>query len=503
MIATLAHQLAEEILHENAVVVAGAAVRQQRQENLYSSLAKQEVGQEKLHKHPIMNLQMQPRSRAAGRRGRKKKSDEPDDNDESKVNGMVAADGEDHNGANALDPAPAADEAKPRRKAAKKKTIKDDDYTEDEDAYDKKPRRGRGKAKTKQVTLDEAVALAPEPKKTCDLDAIQKLSSENPDSYWLPYDAYPSEITEPLQKDEEERGPIEYIDTDHPLKLLPYHMSEHASISGISLSPDGLLLATFSSTGIIRIWELETFKCVQNLQDMDEPNIFDEFFVGQFLSDGKHLVVGGKLKDRKRWSEMDEDNHILPCPLKIFNIITGKVVSRLDGHSEEILCIKSATYRGERYLLTTSQDGYINRWHMGEDWTTLIDRCQVEDGVTTCMSFGVSFVPNTGNRYFAAACDDHIKLMDMETCRILQSFSAVYSSYCDCGKFIELAEEPNCSSTKEDSSKSSRPFAYFITRGVELLQMQKKILYRRDQIHVLYISCYIRRQTATTLNSRK
>ena len=47
-----------------------------------------------------------------------------------------------------------------------------------------------------------------------------------------------------------------------------------------------------------------------------EANI-DEFFCGAFLPDGRHIVAGGKLKDRKRWSAQDEDNHILPCPLKV------------------------------------------------------------------------------------------------------------------------------------------------------------------------------------------
>lgn len=35
------------------------------------------------------------------------------------------------------------------------------------------------------------------------------------------------------------------------------------------------------------------------------------------------------------------------------------------------------------------------------------------DGVT-CMAFTVSFVPNTGNKYFLAACDEHLRLYDFE-----------------------------------------------------------------------------------------
>ena len=38
----------------------------------------------------------------------------------------------------------------------------------------------------------------------------------------------------------------------------------------------------------------------------------------------------------------------------------------------------------------------------------------MQDGLT-CMAFNVSFLPNTGNKYFIASCDDSIRLFDMET----------------------------------------------------------------------------------------
>jgi len=31
----------------------------------------------------------------------------------------------------------------------------------------------------------------------------------------------------------------------------------------------------------------------------------------------EHIIIAGKLKDRKKWSSEDDDNHILPCPLKV------------------------------------------------------------------------------------------------------------------------------------------------------------------------------------------
>ena len=80
------------------------------------------------------------------------------------------------------------------------------------------------------------------------------------------------------------------------------------------------------------------------------------------------LLVGGKLKDRNNWSEADEDNNILPCRLKLFDILTGEVVTQLQGHTEELLCVKRVQFKGENYFLSGSQDGYLNKWHMSQDW---------------------------------------------------------------------------------------------------------------------------------------
>jgi WD40 repeat protein len=144
-----------------------------------------------------------------------------------------------------------------------------------------------------------------------------------------------------------------------------------------------------------------------------EPNI-DEFYVGRFTPSGNHLVVGGKLKDRLRWSEQDDDNHILPCPLKVFDLMTGRVVAKFHGHEEEILCIKSVVFQGENYLCTSSQDGYIYKWKLDETWTKLVEKTRMSDDVT-CMAFTVSFLPNCGNKYFIGACDDGFRLYDFET----------------------------------------------------------------------------------------
>jgi WD40 repeat protein len=92
---------------------------------------------------------------------------------------------------------------------------------------------------------------------------------------------------------------------------------------------------------------------------------------------------------------------------------TGKVIASLHGHDEEILSIKALRFNGENHYISTSQDGHIIKWRMADDWTTLVEMKKMEEE-ETCMAFNVSFVPNTGNKYFIAACDEVIRLYDFE-----------------------------------------------------------------------------------------
>ncbi|KAJ1952549.1 hypothetical protein EC988_003498, partial [Linderina pennispora] len=215
---------------------------------------------------------------------------------------------------------------KPRRGRPPKPKTDDGEYGAP------KKRAAKGKGKARQTTLDDI--KAPAKALVFDPAEIAALKEQYPDQYW-------TQLTHPASTDASDPmgGPIDYIDEEHPLELIPTNIADQMALTGIALSPDGTLLATLGSSGQIHIWDTESFECLATLRDKSEPNI-DEFFVGQFTPTGEYLVVGGKLKDRKRWSEADEDNHILPCPLKIFNVLTGEVVARLEGHAEEILSVK-------------------------------------------------------------------------------------------------------------------------------------------------------------------
>jgi WD40 repeat protein len=232
----------------------------------------------------------------------------------------------------------------------------------------------------------------------------KELADRYPDEYWK-YHA------------DAEHQMIEAINVDNKLECVPCDISDQGPITSMTLSSDGSLLATFSNIGAIKIYDVEDdLKLCRKLRDAEETNI-DEYYCGKFIADNGLLAVGGKLKDRHRWSEDDNDNHILPCPIKIFDITDSKVVATLHGHTEEILCIKALQFNGGNYLISTSQDGHIMKWHMADDWKSLLDSTKMDDDLT-CMAFTVSFLPNSGNKYFLAATDEHLRLYDFEHAKV-------------------------------------------------------------------------------------
>ena len=69
---------------------------------------------------------------------------------------------------------------------------------------------------------------------------------------------------------------IQVISEDaHPLKLLPYTVTEQGPILSMQLSAHGTMLATFSSIGLVKLWDTDSWQLVQSILDQDEvPNFF-------------------------------------------------------------------------------------------------------------------------------------------------------------------------------------------------------------------------------------
>ncbi|KAJ3397589.1 hypothetical protein HDU92_006384 [Lobulomyces angularis] len=340
-------------------------------------------------------------------------------------------------------------------------------YEEDDDDIFQKPFKTK---KKKSFSLNKSnndckkAKIQAVKKYELDPQILKELSALYPDTINC-YKNKNIEVENNFENEKFVENKIEYVNNLNTLEL-KYEVAESGPISSMDLSTDGNLIATFCSTGSTKIWDVDTGNLLKNLRDKNEINI-EEHYVGKFLRDDDSLIcVGGKLKDRKSWSNEDDDNQILPCPIKIFDIISGKVILTLNFHNEEILDIKKLKFKEKNYLLSTSQDGYINKWSLNDDWSKLESFQKMKDEVT-CMAFSISFLPNSGNKFFIAACDDSLRLYDFETCELIHSFEQIFSYYCDFVKFINPVEI-----IESELVDDEEEFSYILTRGVETLDME-------------------------------
>jgi hypothetical protein len=107
------------------------------------------------------------------------------------------------------------------------------------------------------------------------------------------------------------------------------------------------------------------------------------------------------------------------------------------------------------------------------------------------MVFSTAFLPNSGNKYFIAACDDGLKLFDFENAVMIQSFPGINSCYCDCvilGDCFELVEPPTWSEVSQDNPM----YSYIISRGVEIIECEETstgMFYLPQKIDQILLSC--------------
>lgn len=103
---------------------------------------------------------------------------------------------------------------------------------------------------------------------------------------------------------------------------------------------------------------------------------------------------------------------------QIFDVFTGSVVAQLKGHREEVLSIYRVEFKGQNYLVSSSEDGKIIKWKMNEYFSDALDWIILDDDDSTSSAVSVSFVPNCGNKFLVAGCDDGVKLFDFEHDRV-------------------------------------------------------------------------------------
>jgi WD40 repeat protein len=293
--------------------------------------------------------------------------------------------------------------------------------------------------------------------------------------------------------------PVQFVNVKSPLirmqKCDVTHPSGH--IYAMKLSHNGRMLATASTNGSVRLWETHNYQLLyelslppslstvaitpvedENTETVTKNNVIDEFYFVEFSPNDKIVIVGGKRKDRHEWDPIDDDNKILPCPVILFDLdyiangdeeeaknyhLPTKAVTLLNGHTEEVLCIKSVTFNDEFYYVTGSFDGSVIKWKMDKDYKTpILPYSQIMDNVSNVIS-SLDFVPNTNNKYLIAGADNFIKLYDFENNTLLNSFPTDYGSYCDCLGFVTLLD------AEQDPEDPENETFTLISRGVEKL----------------------------------
>jgi WD40 repeat protein len=254
---------------------------------------------------------------------------------------------------------------------------------------------------------------------------------------------------------------IQAINADAPLALVPAEMQAPGCVYGMDLSADGQLLATVTTLGDIHIWDAADYTLLKTIRDTDEKNI-DEYFVVRFTPDARCVYVAGKRKSRTRWDPRDDDNHVLPCHVKVFDVATGARVTQLVGHREEVLHIALVRCAGRNVALTGSQDGSIIAWEVSDDWRSVAQHKTLQDA-TSSMVFQLAPLPGTGCRYIVAAADSTLKVYDVVEGRKVAEFADLYTSFCDSVLVVD-------GDAAGVTTKGPKPGEWaVVTRGVEVV----------------------------------
>lgn len=170
--------------------------------------------------------------------------------------------------------------------------------------------------------------------------------------------------------------PIQVINSQFPLELSKFSISDEESILSIEFSPFGDLMAGISMSGHVKIWQViqnsDSWPLLRILRDSHEEAI-EEFFTGAFLPNG-HFLAAGKRKNRHKWDERTDEPQSLPGLIKIFDLKTGECITRLwdnqNGHLDEILYLKPIKSRqGGNLVVSCGIDGRLCRWSFSNDWS--------------------------------------------------------------------------------------------------------------------------------------
>ena len=161
-------------------------------------------------------------------------------------------------------------------------------------------------------------------------------------------------------------------------------------VVSLACSPDGKTLASSSCDCKVKLWDIQTGKCLHSLKQ------HEEVWSVAFSPDGKLLASG-----------CDD------CQVRLWDVETGKCLHVFSGHSSEVLAI-AFSWDGQT-LISGSQDSTIRFWNL----KTLSCRKIIdghEDGVRA-----ISLSPD-GKTLASSSNDRTVRLWEIKTGKCLQVF---------------------------------------------------------------------------------
>ncbi|EME31446.1 hypothetical protein Gasu2_10060 [Galdieria sulphuraria] len=285
---------------------------------------------------------------------------------------------------------------------------------------------------------------------------------------------------------------IEWIDESHPLELYEKPLHHYGNLYSLNFNYDGSLLVSGSSTGTLCVWDTSSWERIGEFCDWET---FDkelvEYLTCCFSPDSRYIIAAGVTRDRFSWNDEEDENSVVPGTIRIFDVTSGRVTARLEGHLEEIFCLK-VIKRGENfYLISCGEDGRICKFlfhHQDESHeqfnfstackiSTISVEAMINDSEMDpleCESFiaiDLEFLPRTNNRLFLVAVDSGLQLFDFDREICIAKFPNLYTAYADSISILPVSYALVENSTVSQSEENIYSW-YLVTRGVEWMDSQ-------------------------------
>lgn len=194
---------------------------------------------------------------------------------------------------------------------------------------------------------------------------------------------FEGETAPPAPEVKSAKKPAQPPEQAEPLAVLERRLEGHENwVHSVAVSPDGTWMASGSSDGMVRIWDLETGACLATLEGhTDEVNSV------AITPDGKRIVSGSDDNKIRVWDAADgipvaswqASKHVVTSVvamadgrrvissgedsvLKIWDVATQKCLATFKGHSKAVMSI--AVSKDEKRAVSGSFDESIGLWNL-------------------------------------------------------------------------------------------------------------------------------------------